>query len=418
MASQHRKSTSTQLSAVFRLPEFRALWAAETLSVVGDQLARVALAVLVFNRTGSAALTGLTYALTFVPAFLGGALFGGLGDRHPRRTVMVISDVMRAVLIGAAAIPGVPLALLGVLVAVMTLLNGPFKAAQQAMLPAVLEGPLYPSGMAVRNISIQTAQLIGFGGGGFLVSAVNPSLGLGLDAATFAVSAAIVVVGVRNRPAVATEHVSLRASMVGGSRLVWRDPGLRALTGLCWLAAFYIVPEALAAPYAAGLGAGAGAVGAIMASDPIGSVIGGVIFSKWVPEETQQRVLGLLGILAGVPLIACVFRPPLAVSMVLFALSGALSTAYTIQGVATFMTRVPDTQRAQASGLLSSGLLTVQGIGALVAGVVADALSPSRAVALAGGAGAAAATLIAVAWRRTLLEKSDARLYSESAAEL
>ena len=71
----------SRLSAVFAVPEFRAMWSAEVLSVGGDQLARVALAVVVFERSHSAALTGLGYALTFVPSFLGGALLGGIGDR-------------------------------------------------------------------------------------------------------------------------------------------------------------------------------------------------------------------------------------------------------------------------------------------------------------------------------------------------
>jgi MFS family permease len=70
--------------AVFAVREFRAIWAAEALSQVGDQLARVALAVLVYDRTESAALAGLTYALTLAPAFLGGVVLSGLADRFPR----------------------------------------------------------------------------------------------------------------------------------------------------------------------------------------------------------------------------------------------------------------------------------------------------------------------------------------------
>jgi predicted MFS family arabinose efflux permease len=396
--------SSVRLGEVFRVGEFRAMWAAETLSVAGDQLARVALAVLVFDRTGSAALTGLTYALTFVPAFLGGALFGGLGDRYPRRTVMVITDVIRAALIGTAAIHGLPLWALACLVAAMALLGGPFKASQQALLPTVLPDALYTSGMAVRNISGQAAQLVGFGGGGALVSALTPSIGLTLDAGTFAASAVLLLVGVHRRPPAAFVRVAFVDSMLSGARLVWRDPGLRALLGLCWLAAFYVVPEALAAPYAASLGSGAAAVGAIMASDPVGSVIGGIVFSKWVPETVQRRVIGVLGVVAGLPLIACALRPPLLVSMLLFALSGAVATAYNIQGVASFVRRLPDAQRAQGSGLLSSGLVTVQGLGALLAGVLADGIGPAHTVALAGAAGAVTAVPIAIVWARVRFE--------------
>jgi len=59
---------------VFGVAEFRALWFAELFSIAGDQLARVALSVMVFRDTGSAALTGLTFALTFLPSLLGGIL--------------------------------------------------------------------------------------------------------------------------------------------------------------------------------------------------------------------------------------------------------------------------------------------------------------------------------------------------------
>src|SRR6266536_487628 len=115
---------------VLSVREFRALWAAELLSVLGDQLARVALALLVFQRTSSAALTALTYALTFAPAVLGGALLSGLADRFPRRHVLVSTDLIRAALAGSMAIPSLPLPALWVLVGMLSIAGGPFKAAQ------------------------------------------------------------------------------------------------------------------------------------------------------------------------------------------------------------------------------------------------------------------------------------------------
>jgi ABC-type sulfate transport system permease component len=86
--------------------------------------------------------------------------------------------------------------------------------------------------------------------------------------------------------------------------------------------------------------------------------------------------------------------------MVLFALSGLFATAYNIQGTASFVRRLPDEHRAQGSGLLSTGLTTVQGLGALVAGVVADWLGPPHTVALAGLVGAVVAVPIAIGWGR------------------
>ncbi|WP_370932431.1 MFS transporter [Amycolatopsis sp. cg13] len=386
--------------SVFRVREFRALWAAELFSNAGDQLARVALAILVYQRTESAALTGLTYALTFVPSLFGGVLLAGLGDRFPRRTVMVAADVARAVLVGLMALPGMPLWLLCVLVVATTLLHGPFKAAQQALLPDVLEGEKYTTGMAIRNITIQTAQLAGFAGGGVLVAGLSAQGGLVVDALTFVVSAAFVRMGVRRRPAAqGAERRPFGASLLDGARVIVRDPALMALLALCWLAGFYVVPEALAAPFANSLGASAASVGLLMAADPVGSIVGGIAFSQ-VPEPVQIRVIGVLGILAGVPLVAVFANPGLVVSMLLFALSGFFATAYNIQGTASFVRRLPDAHRAQGSGVLSAGLTTVQGLGALASGVLADAIGPAHAIAFAGLAGALVAIPIAVAWHR------------------
>ncbi|MGH3432887.1 MAG: MFS transporter [Thermocrispum sp.] len=387
---------------MLRVAEFRALWVAEILSVAGDQIARVALTILVFERTNSATLTALTYALTFLPALAGGVLLSGLGDRYPRRTVLVASDLSRAALVSLMLLPGAPLWLLGGLVATVTLLNGPFKAAQQALLPEVLRGGQYRVGMALRNISSQAAQLAGFAGGGLMVAGLGPFFALGVNAATFLASAALLL-RLRRRPAAMRRDADTQpylASIAAGARLVFADPALRTLLALNWLAGFYVVAEGLAAPYADDIGAGAAAVGLLMAADPLGSVIGAVVVGRWVPEAANVRVLGALGIAAGVPLMFLGLRPGLVVSIVLLALTGALITGYHIQTVVQFTERLPDTRRAQGTGLAASGLITVQGLGALAAGALADVIGAAHAVAVAGALGALTAVPIATSWSR------------------
>lgn len=372
-----RRAGRPSFSHVLRIGEFRALWCAELLSQAGDQFARVALAVVVFDRTHSATLTALTYALTLVPAVVGGILLAGLGDHHSRRAVMIK-------------------------VATMTLVAGPFKAAQQAVLPDVLPGPAYPLGMALRTITIQAAQLTGFATGGLLVAAIEPSLGLTLDAATFVASAILIRAGVgpHEPPAAATVRQSFTASSMTGARAIWRDQRLRALLAMTLLAGFYIVPEALAAPYATAIGAGSAAVGLIMAADPLGSVIGGFVFGRLVSAPWALRHLGPLACLAGVPLLACMAEPPLALSLVLLALGGVFATGYQIYSTTTFIRELPADVRAQGSGLASTLLITVQGVGALLAGAVADEIPPSAAIAFAGALGIASATFIGLAWTR------------------
>ena len=81
---------------VLAVREYRALYISQTLSIAGDQLARIAVAVIVYTRTGSTFLTGLSYAVSYLPWLIGGPLLSGYADRKPRRHVMITSDLARA----------------------------------------------------------------------------------------------------------------------------------------------------------------------------------------------------------------------------------------------------------------------------------------------------------------------------------
>jgi MFS family permease len=403
------RGTHVTFRAVFAIGEFRALWGAEALSQAGDQLARVALAILVYQRTGSATLTGLTYALTLAPAFLGGILLSGLADRIPRREVMVATDLIRALLIGIVAIPGVPFPVVYVLVAAVSFFQAPFKAAQLALLPAVLSGDHYVVGMGIRTITMQAAQMLGFAGGGILVNAINPYLGLGLDSVTFVMSGLLVHFGVRARPAAAAhvDRPSFVSSVAAGAALIWRDKGLRVLVLFGWLAALLIVYEGLAAPYVHEIGGNTIAVGLILASDPLGSVIGALVFSRFVSASARPKVLGAVSIASCLPLLLCFAKPGVVVSIILFALAGALGTAVVMQSTASFTRGVPDAARSQALGLSNSGLATVQGLSPLLAGVLADRLNTTATVGIVGVIGLVIAIPAAYAWQRALTTDPD-----------
>src|SRR3954451_18819331 len=124
--------------------EFRAMYAAQALSVVGDQLARIAVAVLVFNRSHSALLTAVSFAVSYLPWVVGGPLLAGYADRRRRRTVMIACGLVRVVPVVRIGTPGVPTAALFVLGALVSPPEPPFLAARAALLPDVIgEGDRY-----------------------------------------------------------------------------------------------------------------------------------------------------------------------------------------------------------------------------------------------------------------------------------
>ncbi|HEX8626644.1 MAG TPA: MFS transporter [Catenuloplanes sp.] len=406
---------SAALADVFRISEFRFIWFAEVLSIAGDQLARVALAVLVYGRTGSASWAAGTYALTFLPAMLGGVLLSGLADRYRRREVMVAADLSRAALVTVMAIPGLPLGLICVVLVLVVLLGSPFAAAQGALLPEILPGDRYERGLAVRQVTSQAAQLVGFGTGGLLVAAVSPGPALICDAVTFVLSGLLIRLGLVDRPPPDAGNATAAAdASVGGPRgvaaamaRIAADPRRRALVFLAWMIGWYVVPEALAAPYADRFGAGPSAVGLLMAADPLGSILGVWLFVRFVPDRVRERAVGVLACCAGLPLVLCAFRPTIGITIALWALSGMLSTAYLLQTQVSFVRATPASERGRAVGVAASGIIAAQGVAVLIGGWLADLWEPATAVAVAGAVGSVLCLGGTVAWRSASRTRAD-----------
>jgi MFS family permease len=381
---------------VFAIGEFRALWLAFLASVAGDQLALVAVTVLVYDRTRSPLLTALAYSAGFLPWALGGITLSRLADRYPRRAVMVVCDTTRLVIVALMAIPGVPILLVVLLLACVTLVDSPFRSARSAMLPDILTGDRYVVGQAAMTITNRTGRTIGLAGGGIAVAAIGAHAALAADAGTFALSALVIRLGVQARPVPSREqHEQLRGSVV---TRVFRDPRLRTLMLLGWLVPFYAVPEGVAAPYAHLLHGGSVATGLILAAGPAGGIVGSLGFSRLVAPDRRQRYMGPLAVAACAILALCFLSPPLIASLVVFAASTVCS-CYQFAANAAFVKAVPPSWRGQAFGLANGGINVGQSLWFAAAGAAADVLSPAVVIGLSGLIGAAIAVSLAISWR-------------------
>ena len=302
--SEQPDRTATAARATFRQVwasgEFRALWAAQVMSVAGDQLALVALTLLVYDRTRSALLAAVTFVASVAPQFAGGVVLAGLADRWPRRELMIVCDLARALLVTVMALPGVPVAGLVSLLFVVTLVGAPFTASRAALYPDILAGDTYVLGSAITFTTMQAAQVVGFGAGGVVVGVFGVHASLAADAVTFLLSAVLTLAWVRHRPAGA--HGSRHSGFsMAGVRLVFGAGDLRTPMLLGCLAAFTDVYEGVAAPLARELGGGAAAAGVILASGALGSSAGSVAFGRLVrtadtdPVDVPARGGGLRG---------------------------------------------------------------------------------------------------------------------------
>ncbi|WIY06774.1 MFS transporter [Amycolatopsis mongoliensis] len=383
---------------VLAVAEFRALFSAQLVSVTGDQLARVALSILVYDRTNSPGWAALTYALTFLPDLVGGPLLSGLADRHPPRAVMVLSDVLRALAVAVMAWPGLPLPAVAALLIGVQLVNPMWNSARAALLPQVLPGESFVPGMGLLMMLVQAGQVAGFALGGLLVAAVGTGGALLADAASFAASALFLVAGVRSRPPRESSGVRWWRHVRAGWTVVTGDRRRLALVALGCVSGTYIAGEAIAAPYAAELGGGAVVVGLLLGAYALGNVLGMAALSR-VPPDRRGRLLGPLAVLACAALLGCALRPALGATLALLTLSGVASS-YNLIANTTFVQLTPDAQRAQAFGFALTALRVSQGLGVVLAGVAAERVAPHAVVAGAGAIGVVAALGAATLWRR------------------
>ncbi|WP_217554528.1 MFS transporter [Streptomyces sp. GbtcB6] len=385
---------------VLAVPEFRAVFAAHVLSMLGVIVSEIALSVLVYDLTGSPLLSALTFALGFLPYLVGGTLLAPVADRFPARRVLVVCDLVCAGCVAVMAVPGTGIGVLLGLRCALAVVSPVFAGTRMATLSDVLGGgELFVLGRSLLRIVAQSALLVGYGLGGLLLTVLAPRHALLITVGTFLASAALLRLGTRHRPARvrAREH----GGDAAGTRQLLADRRVRRLLLLFWIPAmFAVVPEALAAPYADALGTGSPGLGLLMCALPVGTIAGELYAGARLGPAARERIALPLVCLTLLPYLGFALHPSLALSLLLLVTAGA-GSAYTLGLDQWFVRAVPEELRGRAMTVLSAGLMTVQGVGMTLAGVAAEAVGVRAAVAGAGAVGAACCCGLAAATRRT-----------------
>ncbi|MGA9346681.1 MAG: MFS transporter [Nocardioidaceae bacterium] len=382
--------------------EFRGLFAADALSISGTYLARVAVASLVFERTGSAALTALTFAVSYLP-FVFSPWLASLADLFARRSLLIGCDLARAVCIALILVPGVHLMAIWALLFAEAIWRIPWGAARLALLSDILHDDLFPAGNALVASSRQALQVGGFAIGGVAVAVIGVRVTLAVDAASYVVSAAIVAAAVGRRPAAWRSVDAGQATRPGtwqstrqGIHTVVRSAQLRRLYLLLALGpAVLVITEGLAVPFAAELGGHVTLAGLIMAAPPLGTVVGLVLLGR-LPLGRQRRVVTPLALGCGLTVALTGFAAMLPgarvlVLVLLIVAGGCVSYISAIQ--AEISALIPSALRGRLFGLANAVLQLAQGGAIVLGGVLAGSLQVDEAVVLLAVVGTAGIAL-------------------------
>lgn len=352
--ARHRRPVVVR--RLLRHRDFRWLWMSQIVSTTGDYISRVALAGLLYERSGSAALTAVATVVTVLP-WAAGPVINARFAFLSQRSLMLWADGVRMVLFALIALgPPTPVALGMALLAGMC--TPPFEAARAAVLAeAVPDEADYVAARIVAQVTFQSTSVVGLVAGGLLLVHVGAQTALLADAATYGLSmGCVAALGVGRASGVLRPAVlqGLRA----GYRAVFVDRLVRsaALLPVLGMAGATAV-EALLVGFAGERNA-LHTVGLLAATVPVSTLITTALLNRFLSSE-HQRLLTVAHVVTAIGCIvaAAGFALPRMLVTDLLAFAGAgMTFAATAPLVSVVGLRVRREDQSAAFSLLQSTL--------------------------------------------------------------
>ncbi|HZM82014.1 MAG TPA: MFS transporter [Candidatus Limnocylindrales bacterium] len=388
---------------------FALLWSAGLISLSGNWMLRIALPIFVLQLTGSVvAISGVVIA-TVVPILLFGLVAGVFVDRWDRRWVMVGANLLQGVLLlPLIAVGSVDRVWIVYVVAFLqSTLSQFFEPAETALLPKVVPAEQLTAANSLNALNNNLARLAGPVLGGFGAAYLGLAGVAVIDAVTFFVAAALILL-VRGsyRADRVQERAGLRLELADGFRTITHSRIVFALI-LCFSIGWVGegVMATLFTPFVTGpLGGGAQELGWLMSAQAVGGITGGILGARYAGRFNPRRLVVTCMVLFGL-IDVLIFNYPrvstaIVPQLVMFALVGIPGVFGGAAVTTIVQTEVPDARIGRvfsvvfvagaiaqligtgiASALVESlgvmTVLTLQGLGYVVGGILFAAISTS-----------------------------------------
>jgi MFS family permease len=361
---------------------FRLLFAAQSISSLGDRLVPVALAFAVLNLTGSVTALGIVLAAQTIPLVLFVLIGGVWADRLPRRLVMATSDLVRATSQGLCAVllltGTAHLWELAVLQAVYGTARAFFDPAALSVVPQTVDTDQLQRANSLIALTGNVAAVVGPAVAGVIVAAAEPGWGLAFDAVTFVASAAFVYA----MPPIVTE-VRKRATLLHELRHGWGAFRARRwlwvtvscftlYIGLAW------APWQVLGPQIARVSLGGpGAWAAIVVALGAGSIAGGVIALRARPRHPFRLSFAIFVVVTPTMLILVAAHAPLLAILPVAVIDGSSGTLFNTFWFTALQSDVPAGELARVMSWDYFGSVAILPLGQALSGPVAATLGAS-----------------------------------------
>lgn len=390
--------------ALLQRKGFLPLVATYGMSELGDWLTTIALSVLVYNATGSAAATTILFvASKFLPAFVAPGVTARLDGIAPRRTLPLLF-LIEALAFGGMAALGQRVA---AIVALAALAGGAAlvsRALVRASVAAALPDPdELRAGNGVLNVVFSLAFAVGPAVAGGAVALLGTTttllfggvllLGMGL----FASRAALPSLAVSEDEAGDSWWTKLRTGIahLRGEPLVSRMFSAQAVL----LVLFTMIPPIEVVYARHDLGTSSAGLGALMAFWGVGAIVGSAVFARFGELGTLPLALGAT-VAIGASYVGMGVAATLPLACALSIVGGIGNGMQWIAFVTSVQERVPAQLQARAMALVEALGAAVPGLGFALGGLIA-ATASARTTYVVAGAGILAISLVAAPFVRT-----------------
>ncbi|MFF8268326.1 MFS transporter [Streptomyces sp. NPDC016562] len=371
---------------LFRTCEFTPLFLASAGQTMAQTVSGLALSVLVYRQTDSALLSSLAMFGTAFAQVVGAATVLSAADRLPPRAAMTALGLLFGA--GSAVQAGLPVWAVFAVLLGLGVVGSVSGGVRYGLLSEVLTRDGYLLGRSVFNMSAGVVQIFGFALGGALVTVFSARGTLLLSAGLYVLAAVVAGCGLRSRPPRGTGRASVAETWRTNARL-WSSAPRRYVYLALWVPNGLIVGvESLYVPYAPDDAALLFAFGAV------GMLVGDVVVGRFLPVRWRERLSVPLCVLLAAPYLLFPLRPGLPVALALVAVA-TFGYAAGLLLQERLMGLMPDALSGQALGLHNSGMLTMQGVGAAMAGAVAELTSPAIGIVVTAAVSLTATSLLA-----------------------
>lgn len=360
---------------LFRTPEYTPFLLSFAGYAAAQTIGGLALATLVYRATGSPFLSAVSMFGPQLAQLLGAAFLLSGADRLPPRAILTVIPLAFAAGTAVLALPGLPVRAVFVVLLLQGLVASLGGGVRGGLMNEILPKDGYVLGRSVFNMLWGLIQITGFAAGGALLTLLSPRACLLLTAAFYLLSALVTRVGLTARPPRAAGRPSLSATWTTNA-LLWSSRPRRLVYLGLWVPNGLIVgSDSLYVSYAPS------AAGTMYACGALGIFVGDLAVGRLVPPALRPRLATPLRLLLAVPYLFFFLRPGIALS-VLAATVASVGFAASLVLQERLMSLTPDELAGQSLGLHTTGMVAFQGIGAVLAGTLAQLTSPATAMTL------------------------------------